>query len=592
MLSDEKISRLLKKIDGGIGDLQILFYELGFGVENELLPVPSHEIWQNRFKESPRRVAQEENSNFSVLWFPLYELDGNIQQRVGRHYSSVFSSFLCLFTDSTRQNWVFEIHTPSLNATCVISINHVNSTICRAFRALYLGDDERLTIIHLSRVAECFNKVGDSSNTPITYKAAWRPLTSEEEKNLAIQIENGGDEGIAARNKLILENRRLVYSRARSYLYSGMELDDLIQEGMIGLIYAVDKYDWRRGFRFSTYAIHWIRQAMGRAVENYARTIRLPSHAIESLSRIKRTYEVLSNKLSRVPTDEEIARAIDLPVNKVRRLLLPETLTPLSLNVPMGNSDTPLVDLLIADDNVSPFTYLFQLVIREEIDKALDCLTLREQEVLHLRFGLINDSDPMTLEEIGRKIGVSRERIRQIEEVALKKLRRSEIGGRLKDIVLNNWEKILDEEEVEWKKSVLHVSAVNLKKDLNPKKGKKYINTLYKVRSMQSYEKGNEIQIFGNPSDCQSKEKDNLISKLPVAKEISILNDEDKVAEIIHVRESGESEKSLFSSEKLEEIVAEIVTSECESCGEMNKTRPTLGGYYYRCSFCKHIGYV
>jgi len=266
--------------------------------------------------------------------------------------------------------------------------------------------------------------------------ASAKLLTPAQEKHLAMLIEAGGARGEHARQILVNSNLRLVTSIAKKYQNRGIAMEDLIQEGTLGLIHAVDKYDHKRGFRFSTYATHWIRQALGRAVENQGRTIRLPSHAIESLGKIKRTREMLATKLNRVPTSQEIAKEIELPVEKVETLLEAETPEPMSLDAPAGDSTTRLGDLLPAEDATSPSTRIFRRAVREEIDHALGHLTEREKEVLKLRYGL-DEEDPLpkTLEQVGKELKLSRERARQIEAGALQKLRRSEVGGRLRETV-------------------------------------------------------------------------------------------------------------------------------------------------------------
>jgi RNA polymerase primary sigma factor len=266
--------------------------------------------------------------------------------------------------------------------------------------------------------------------------ASAKLLTPVQEKHLAKLIESGGTRGEHARQILVNSNLRLVTSIAKKYQNRGIAMEDLIQEGTLGLIHAVDKYDHKRGFRFSTYATHWIRQALGRAVENQGRTIRLPSHAIESLGKIKRTREMLATKLNRVPTSQEIAKEIELPVEKVETLLEAETPEPMSLDAPAGDSTTRLGDLLPAEDATNPSTRIFRRAVREEIDHALGHLTEREKEVLKLRYGL-DDEDPLpkTLEQVGKELKLSRERARQIEAGALQKLRRSEVGGRLRETV-------------------------------------------------------------------------------------------------------------------------------------------------------------
>ncbi len=262
-------------------------------------------------------------------------------------------------------------------------------------------------------------------------------LSACHELRLAKRAEKGD---VQARETLVNSNLRLVTSIAKKYQNRGIPLEDLIQEGTLGLIHAVDKYDWRRGFRFSTYATHWIRQALGRAIENQGRTIRLPSHAVESLGRIKRTREMLGTKLNRVPTPAEIAQEVAMPVDKVEMLLRSETPEPMSLDAPAGESTTRLGDLLPAEETASPSSRLFRHVLREEVKRALHSLTPREREVLSLRFGFGEDDDeildqPMTLEQVGKALHLSRERARQIEAAALQKLRRGDVGGRLRETV-------------------------------------------------------------------------------------------------------------------------------------------------------------
>lgn len=258
-------------------------------------------------------------------------------------------------------------------------------------------------------------------------------LSACHELRLAKRAERGDQK---ARDCLVNANLRLVTSIAKKYQNRGIALEDLIQEGTLGLIHAVDKYDWRRGFRFSTYATHWIRQALGRAVENQGRSIRLPSHAVESLGRIKRTREALALRLHRTPTAAEIAAEVNMPVDKVETLLRSETPEPMSLDAPAGESTTRLGDLLPAEDTHSPSSRVFRRVLREEVRHALHALTPREREVLRLRYGFDEETDaPMTLEQVGKTLHLSRERARQIEAAALQKLRRTDIGGRLRDTV-------------------------------------------------------------------------------------------------------------------------------------------------------------
>ena len=285
----------------------------------------------------------------------------------------------------------------------------------------------------------------DTDNAPLEERGAFHRgsagtnekglLSACHELRLARRAERGDQ---SAREILVNSNLRLVTSIAKKYQNRGIALEDLIQEGTLGLIHAVDKYDWRRGFRFSTYATHWIRQALGRAIENQGRTIRLPSHAVESLGRIKRTREMLGTKLNRVPTAGEIAQELSMPIDKVETLLRSETPEPMSLDAPAGESTTRLGDLLPAEETASPSSRLFRHVLRDEVKRALHSLTPREREVLSLRFGFGDDEEldtPMTLEQVGKALHLSRERARQIEAAALQKLRRGDVGGRLRDTV-------------------------------------------------------------------------------------------------------------------------------------------------------------
>jgi RNA polymerase sigma factor (sigma-70 family) len=248
-------------------------------------------------------------------------------------------------------------------------------------------------------------------------------LNAAQECQLSKWVKSGEREGSSefarrraqlAREELVRSNLRLVTSIAKKYQNRGIAMEDLIQEGTLGLIHAVDKYDHRKGFRFSTYATHWIRQALGRAV----------------------TREMLATKLNRQPTSAEIATEINLPVDKVDTLLEAETPEPMSLDAPAGDSTTRLGDLLPAEDATHPSSRVFRRALREELEHALSSLTPREKEVLELRYGLHPDAEAqMTLEQVGRQLQLSRERARQIESGALAKLRRQEVGSRLRDTV-------------------------------------------------------------------------------------------------------------------------------------------------------------
>ena len=256
-------------------------------------------------------------------------------------------------------------------------------------------------------------------------------LTPEEETALAMRIIEGDD---TAKKRLSEANLRLVVSIAKRYVGRGMQFLDLIQEGNLGLIKAVEKFDYTKGFKFSTYATWWIRQAITRAIADQARTIRIPVHMVETINKVKKVSSQLLHKNGHEPTAEEIAEELGMQVDKVREIMRVAQ-EPVSLETPIGEEeDSHLGDFIPDDDAPAPADAASHTLLKEQLDEVLGSLTDREAKVLRLRFGL-EDGRPRTLEEVGKEFDVTRERIRQIEAKALRKLRHPSRSRKLKDSI-------------------------------------------------------------------------------------------------------------------------------------------------------------
>lgn len=302
---------------------------------------------------------------------------------------------------------------------------------------MYLKEIGKIPLLTLDEETELAKLVVDGRDA----RSKLEKIEADDQNTVSIEeyekLQDIVEKADQAKDKLVNANLRLVVSIAKRYLSRGLQFLDLIQEGNMGLIKAVDKFDYNKGFKFSTYATWWIRQAITRAVADQARTIRIPVHMVETINKLVRVQRQLVQELSREPTPEEVAERMEISVEKVQQIqrIAQE---PISLESPVGEEeDSSLGDFVSDPHALDPYEYTAKMKLREELDAVLATLTEREERVLRLRFGLI-DGRQRTLEEVGREFNVTRERIRQIEAKALRKLKHPSRSKKLKDFMIKH----------------------------------------------------------------------------------------------------------------------------------------------------------
>jgi RNA polymerase primary sigma factor len=436
--TSDELRYAIENLTEGLSGLRQLFWLLGYNYADAPVPVPPNSPFTSVLSTYPRLIAKGCYQDFVVVWFPLHELDKQTEDHIHSYYSHIYPYALYVFSNQSQDIWHFtcipQEHEPDTIYTITVRPASLSHHIVQRVASLAIDEDavDNILDIYEQIIEACTTKqVNSASGRRIKKESLyWKdsigwwlekfskyPLLNAEEEARLAGLAAAGDE--SARNRLVLANLRLVLPIAKKYARPELPLPDLLQEGHIGLLTAVEKYDVKRGYRFSTYATWWIRRAVTRAVANKARLIRLPVYIREKLYAIQQTAHLLEQRTGELPSADAIAIEAKMPVQWVK-LILPlqqDVFSLESLGKRAEMEARPIFGSTILDVE----SEIMASALRKEIDCLLEILTSSQCEVIRSRFGL-DDNPEQTLEQIGSRLGVSRERVRQIEEAAIKRM--------------------------------------------------------------------------------------------------------------------------------------------------------------------------
>jgi RNA polymerase primary sigma factor len=620
-IRESEIRDAVSQLPQGISALHHLFYKLGYDYDTGTLPISEAVPGAKALCAPPKKVARSCGDDLPVLWFPLDTLDRAEIGRLVGFFRRFYPHGFYLFSNRDRQWWefvclpegkAFEQHYISR-----FDINSLTTVALQTISQLALEDDgvQESVVLRHGRLASVLSEA--NSNSPSSglsrrnsderehpsSTGGWQdvvtwwlghigklPLLSAEEEMHFTHRAVQGDE--KARHQLVVSNFRLVVSIAQKYKWSGFPLSDLIQEGNIGLLTAAERFDPGRGYRFSTYATHWIRQAIVRATDNKSRLIRLPSHINESLSKINQTIERLEKETGNQPTASQIAAASGMSLKKI--LFLRSLSQPFSLDTGVGDDqDTPIANLIPTDDSAyCPTAALFQQAVHQEINASLETLNDRERTIILLRFGLdVASDEPMSLEEIGQRMGVSRERVRQIETAALHKLRRPSVNYRLRAVVFNQ---ILGPQDAtEPKKTKRRPPAVCTEEPIPVAITKEEVSDSEIEAGAQSVADDARLPKTLKPAEKTTFTTLSLFD-VPPQPEHRVAANKKNTSHFIDKRDTPLqpplSRKGTSSNAK--EYSQSPRIGVCQVCEHAVELKPTFTGNWYRCSHCRDVRVV